>query len=172
MKIFSEEILINDRFSPETLFLQLHREGWKLISLQRRDRLRQAISRLKARERNVWRESGSEAAAPARKPAVRVEPAELIELLAMLDENAALQRRWLEGVPHLALVYEDDLADGSRHQETANRIFSHLGLPPAPTKADIIKQGSRRLADDIENPAEVAAALLASPFAQYADDLN
>jgi hypothetical protein len=80
------------------------------------------------------------------------------------------ERTIVEALPHLALVYEDDLLDGERHQPTLDRTFAHLGLPSHPVTAPLRRTGAGSLAERIANYEEIVAHIRTTPFATYLQD--
>lgn len=102
--------------------------GARMVHLVRRDRLRQAISWLRAAQDGVWLVSDSEPARPSAEPQYNGEV-----IAGMMDLIAAGEQAWLDlyaelGITPLTVVYEDLLEPGG--YETAVRsILRHLDLP-------------------------------------------
>ena len=101
--------------------------GLRAVHLIRRDRLRQAISWLRAAEEEVWVVSEDEPARPVREPVFQYEV-----LVGMMDLLAKGERSWMGlyehlGVRPLEVVYEDLTAvDG--FEPTVRRVLRHLDL--------------------------------------------
>ena len=119
--------------------------GLRAVHLIRRDRLRQAISWLRAAEEEVWVVSEDEPARPVREPVFQYEV-----LVGMMDLLAKGERSWMGlyqglGVRPLEVVYEDlTAADG--FEPTVRRVLRHLDLDDS---IAIPRPRTRRQADGI-----------------------
>lgn len=148
--------------APGPFLRQLHGAGWRVLHLRRRNLLRQSVSSLIARERRLWQTTED---LPPRRFTI-----DLDELMAWLDRREAFLRQEaaaLEALPHLALVYEDDLLEERCHQATADRVFAFLGVDPVPVKASLKRLGSDSLADSVENLGALVDRVAASPYSRY-----
>jgi LPS sulfotransferase NodH len=101
--------------------------GLRVVHMIRRDRLRQAISWLRAAEDGVGIVSEDEPARPVREPVYQYDM-----IVGMMDLIAAGEKAWLDlykklGVRPLEVVYEDFTApDG--FGPTIRRVLRHLDL--------------------------------------------
>ncbi len=101
--------------------------GLRVVHVVRRDRLRQAISWLRAAEDNVWVVSDHEPARPVREPVFQYDV-----IVGMMDLIARGENAWLElyeklGVEPLEVVYED-LSTTDGYEPTVRRVLRHLDL--------------------------------------------
>jgi LPS sulfotransferase NodH len=101
--------------------------GLSVVHLIRRDRLRQAISWLRAAEDGVWVVSESEPARPVRKPRFQYNV-----IVGMMDLIAQGEKAWLDlyeklGVTPLEVAYED-LTTSDGYGQTIRRVLRHLDL--------------------------------------------
>jgi LPS sulfotransferase NodH len=157
------QLLETQHLAPGTFLGRLHRAGWRIIYLRRRNFLRQSVSSLIARQRQLWYTTN-----PAETTGRTV--IDLDELMIWLDrrrdyleqETAALQ-----GLPHLPLIYEDDLLDAAQHQAALNRVFAFVGVDPIPVTTKLQRLGRDRMADQVENYAELVARVAASPYREF-----
>jgi len=133
---------------------RLAEEGWKLIYLQRADRVRLALSQLRAARLKVWHLH-----APEAPVAVRIDVQELRDQLRWIDQVRRHEERIMGSLPHLRVHYEDDLLPAERHQPTADRVFAWLGLPSVPVRARLHRTTPDDLSLGVANWAEVRAAL-------------
>lgn len=158
------QLLETQHLAPGVFLGRLHGAGWRIIYLRRRNFLRQSVSSLIARQRQLWHTTNPAALAQRRFTI------DLDALMAWLhrrqhyleQETAALQ-----GLPHLPLVYEDDLMDAQQHQPTLDRLFGLLGVDAVPVAARVQRLGSDRLADTVENYAALVARVAASPYREF-----
>lgn len=129
LKVFPRQF---DLLSSEVLWTK-HLPNLRFISLERRDILGQAISRVRAHQTQQWRADHEAAADP-------VYDAE--EIWQSLRFVARQQARWRlffgrSGLNPLYLVYEDILQDP---QGTVDAIAALVGLEPSPkVNVDAIK---------------------------------
>ena len=151
----------------------LHRQGWRIIWLQRCDVFSGARSRPVAATGKHWITRPGQASRVA--PPLRIEPADLqteIRRRLLLDER---ERRSLTGLPHLKLVYEEDLADAACWPATMARVCDHLSLPAAPLLPAVSRTWDRPYQEIVVNYAELVAAMRASALAsvlRYTDDAH
>lgn len=157
------QLLESQRLEPGAFLARLHGRGWRIIYLRRRNFLRQSVSTLIANQRQLWHTTD-----PAQRPGRTV--VDLDALMAWLDRRQDYQNREraaLQGLPHLPLVYEDDLLDAQQHQPALDRVFDFLGVDAIPVAARLQRLGSDRLADAVENYAELVARVAASPYREF-----
>ena len=102
--------------------------GVRVVHLVRHDRLRQAISWLRAAQDGVWLVSDGEEARPTAEPKYDKDV-----IAGMMDLIAKGEQAWLDlyddlGVTPLEVVYEDLLKPGG-YESAVRRILRHLDLP-------------------------------------------
>ena len=114
------------RMSVEQIFEAMF-PGLRLVHLIRRDRLRQAISWLRAAEDGVWVVSETEPAHPIRSPRFQYDV-----IVGMMHLIAQGEKAWLDlyeklDVKPLEVAYEDfTTSDG--YEQTIRRGLRHLDL--------------------------------------------
>jgi len=134
------------RMSFEQVFEAMF-PGLNVVHLIRRDRLRQAISWLRAAEDGVWVVSETEPARPAREPVFQYDV-----IVGMMDLIAKGEKAWLDlyvklGVEPLEVVYEDfSTPDG--YELTVRRVLQHLDLDDT---IEIPRQRTDQQADGIND---------------------
>jgi len=141
--------------------------GLRVVRLQRHNHMRQALSAQMVGKRNAlhaWRHAPATASP---RPAVEVDVSDLLGRMEYFDQLTRFQDAALEGIPHLPIRYEEDLLPQDRHQETANRIFRALDLPPAPVETQLRKLTANDLSSIVANLPEVEAALQDTPYARF-----
>jgi hypothetical protein len=134
-------------------FLQrLSDDGWQIIFIQRTDRVRQALSYVVAKERGEYhkRDDGPE------KIAVYVSREHLDALLERAAVNVQEEREALEGIDYHEVVYERDLEDASKHQQTIDGVLDFLGLPHRPVSTSLRRVIAHPLREVILNYDEFA----------------
>jgi len=162
-KLLREHVALQELGDPASYLRRLHESGVRIILLERRDMVAQAVSFVRAAAgRYHYRRADGVLFTPT-----RVDPMAVLATMYVLEEGVSFARQALASIPHLRLVYEDHLSDSARHQPTADDICNYLGLAPAPVRTELIRITPRRTADQLENFDEVVAALSATRFAAY-----
>lgn len=129
---------------------KLYNSGWRVIYLQRRNLLERTLSACMLRITGISHRSTpineNEQIVP-----VSIEPALFERIWHKTCQAEHEDQPLLAQIPHLTLTYEDDLAQSSRWQPTADRVFAYLGLPSAPVSSGQQKTYSRPYAELISN---------------------
>jgi LPS sulfotransferase NodH len=112
--------------STEELFASLF-PGLQVIHVVRQDRLRQAISWLRAAADGVWVVSEDEPARPQREPVFQYDV-----VVGMMDLIAQGEAAWMDlyqrlGIEPAIVVYEE-FSDPSGYEPTIRHVLEHLGL--------------------------------------------
>jgi LPS sulfotransferase NodH len=151
---------------PHRFLAALHEDGYRLLMLERRDYLQQSIS---------WYRVQFEAFHFRQGDQVQFTPSEIdpqVLLRASAENEAAADRlRELVGdLPHLPLVYEDDLRDPAVRAMTMVRLCDYLGVSRQDMTSDLVKVTPRRTRDMVSNWEEVTAAFRGTRFAHLVED--
>ena len=145
---------------------QLSASGAHLVFLRRQNFLAQAISSTIAlRTQWHWRQADR-----ASFTAMEVDPVEVLMMTYLFEESDQYLVGRLADLPHLSLVYEDDLVDSVAQQATADRVCDHLGVRRAPTTSDHVRFTPRRLSETVANFDEVAALIRPTRFGRFLDE--
>ena len=141
----------------------MHRHGWAVVALRRRNLLRHVLSNMAIAASGTVHDRGGS----TRAGGLTVDPAELVHWIGVREGVGAAERRALAGVPHVALTYEDDLQDSDGWAAATGRVFAHLGLEPAPVTSSLRRTLPGPLEELIANYDEVASALRGTPYEQF-----
>ena len=80
-----------------------------------------------------------------------------------------LEAEWLGPLPHLTMVYEDDLLRVDARQPSLDRAFEFLGLQSVPVRTQYARLTGDRLEDVVENYEEIVSILKGTPYARIDD---
>lgn len=149
-------------YNPGPFLRRFHDRGFRLIVLERRDWLAQAMSVLRAEGRPAHHRGRD----GAQFAAQRADPEAILAALVLIEQGVAFVRETLQGVPALGLVYEDDLQDPAAQQRTVDRVCDYLGLDTAPVDSELVRLAPTSVVDQVENFDEVAALLSHTRFAE------
>lgn len=156
--------------NPNQFLQDLHRGGCRVIFLNRRDALRHAIATLKAYSLHYRFDIASNKADTAPRSRLKIDVAELLACLKYLDNQRLEARAMLHELPHLSLVYEDDLIDPNSHKNTARKLSTFLeiqNIQPTNIKLKLVRQ---QLSDIVENHSEVYEGIANSEYAYLLTD--
>jgi LPS sulfotransferase NodH len=141
-------------------------DGYVLVTLERRNLLRQAVSWIQATDQQTHYRSEAER---SRYRPVTVEPEAAVAVMFMAEAVKKEAAEVTSGLPHVSVIYEDDLEDASTHQATADRVFSALGIPSEPAASSLVRSSARRLSEAIANYDELVDVLSRTRYAEYLD---
>ena len=148
-----------------TFVTKMHRRGYRIIVVTRRDTLARAVSRLEAARTQRWR---SDAGKTDRAPLV-ITPEEIESELDFAERSLAFVEDAVRQLPNIRITYEDDLETPEAQQATLDRICAELRLPSAKVPSVLPWGGARSMRDRIANHDEVMDHLRRSRFAAYAE---
>ncbi|MBT9313544.1 hypothetical protein IXB28_15120 [Leptothoe kymatousa TAU-MAC 1615] len=149
-KLSAADLIATHQMSEPHRFMELlHKQGYKVIHLQRRDLMRHGIAVLKAQQPKVQ----------------TINPTELIATLKHLDEQRVAEAAMVAMVPHLTITYETDLLDPNVYKATAERLCHFLDLKQRQRAQYPVKLVHRSITDLMTNYDEVQAALKQSDYA-------
>lgn len=136
----------------EKILLKLHDEGWKFIYLKRLNFLRHKISNLILAETKITNIKEGE---KYQSKKIKVDCDLLLKSIEFSNEVERQEEEDLKAIPHLQLVYEDDIQDNVNHQVTANKVFKYLGINEKQVRTKYMKLTPDRLEEIIQNYDEV-----------------
>lgn len=136
---------------PAHFLQELSARGYRVVFLRRDNLVRQVVSNRMARVRGSFHKTDDR----PETTTLHVEREYFHRRLEKRESFALEERRALAGVPHLEIVYENDLEQPALHQRTTDRIMRYLGLPSAPVAADVRKINTRPLSEIVANYDEV-----------------
>lgn len=146
---------------------QLHKRGWLIIYLRRRNTFCEAVSRIVTLETKRYHYADDRVTQAQTGPWLTIDPGAFVDMLFSRTALALHEVQILTDLPHLAVCYEDDLVDPASWAATAGRIFTALGLPPAPLHTDVRRTWDRPYAEIIVNYAELVEAARAAGYSHF-----
>ncbi|MBE9062524.1 hypothetical protein [cf. Phormidesmis sp. LEGE 11477] len=150
--------LTKDRANPvdPNSFLQtLYADGWKIIYLRRENKVKHALSNIVAKHRGNYH-----------KLDTAVEDFKILfkceQLTKRVNRRTAYEEQEKEALVNVEfheVIYEKDLESTQSHQQTADRIFEYLSLPPKAVTTQYKKVNSRPLEELMSNYDEFVDCL-------------
>jgi hypothetical protein len=151
--------------NPEAILDKICTSGYQIISLKRRNILRQTISHMYALHRNKFHHY--EAQGNQKFDEFIVDFDFLANELKLFENFKKLHSRLLRNHPHLDLYYEDDLLDISKHQQTVDRVTDFLDVETSQVSTQLRKTTPKDLSEFITNYDEFVAYLSQTKYADY-----
>ena len=149
---------------------ELHSQGWKIIYLKRRNILQQAVEQLMLKfhlyERLFWFWKK----APLKQDIVYLDCKKVIKRIKKDEIYSAQEAEVLANLPHLSIVFEDDLLRVENHQKAIDKVFAYLGLPSVPVKTIFVKTFAEQQSISIQNYEEVRQAISQTKYAKFLED--
>ena len=142
----------------------LHSDGWKFIYLKRDNFLRHKLSNILSSRTKIFHLKNGDI---NRTDRIQVDCNELLEGIEYSEEVEQTEEMNLKSIPHLKLIYENDILDNSRHQLTADKVFSFLGLRSAKVKTDLKRIVPDNLKETIINYEEVFDFLKDTKYSKF-----
>lgn len=147
----------------------LHDAGTRVIVLERRNLVQQALSWLRtghgfdpARAEHHTTQGDSTRFEPQ-----VFAPEEVLAGTYLVEVEARFLQDVATRTPNLRIVYEDDLLSPTSHQRTLDRICAWLGIPPAPVSSHLVRITPHDTRAMIANIDEVEALLSQTRYACY-----
>jgi len=137
---------------PRAFLHELHRQGGRIIHLNREDRIRHVLSGLVAEARQNYHKLDDR----PEQVRVHVKRATLEGWVRQRQALECAERAALAGLPVHEIVYERDLEDAAMHQRTIDRVLDHLGLPRRAVSTPLRKINARPLNQIVANYDEFA----------------
>jgi hypothetical protein len=140
-------------------------DGWRLVVLVRRNPVRQAVSFIVGSERRFhYRRGESVDRAP-----IAIDPVRLLAATWIIESETEILLDFVDRVPHLSLVYEEDLLDPSGHQSTVDRVCEYVGVETARVRSELVKPATSSLHDLMSNFDDVRRLFGSTRYASYLD---
>ena len=150
----------------EPIFQKLYEQGWKFIYLKRSNSLNHKISGIISNKTNVFHVKKED---DQHKDKIEIDCRLLLDVLIWGDKLDEMEEEKIKDIPHLKIIYEEDLLDNSKHQETANKVFKYLEISEQPVKTKLKKIIPLDLRDLIENYDEMVGFLKDTKFVKFLD---
>lgn len=160
------KILKVKREEQSDFLRKLSDEGYRIIYLQRENAVRQALSNLYARHRNQFH-SNSTVMTKNEDKKMTVDLSEFNDWVEGLQRQSKREESLLDGIPHLKLFYERDLADPASHVETLKKLSEYLSVTFELPETELQKVTPKKLSTFIKNHQEVENFILEKGYSYF-----
>ncbi|WP_147303656.1 sulfotransferase [Rhodohalobacter sp. SW132] len=119
--------LVNDRRRPEDTarFLKaLYASGWKIIYLSRRNKVKHVLSNYVHNARGASHKFNDK----KEEIELQIDPEGFLTWVKERERFTEEEKKALQGLEYIEVVYEDDLEKQEMHQGTVDRILDELSL--------------------------------------------
>jgi len=160
-QIFGFKLIVRQLKQYEQLKTRLFNGSWKIIHIQRNDILQQTFSSIIANKTGKFkRRIGN-------KEDLRVfniKPQTVVNNLIRRTDDLEYEKKILNGVNYINIVYEKDLANSTKWTESMRQVFEYLDLKPVDVTTAIIKTNQRSVEHRISNYKEIIEYLKNTQF--------
>lgn len=168
IKIKINQLTYNQNIQdPKQFIHELYREGWKIIYLKRRNMFHQQVYRLLFLQKYKNKQKYKSKDTLSRGDKTYIDCNNLIEGMKRREMFLAQEKKVLENLPHLEIVFEDDVLRAKNHQRTLDKILDFLNIPSVPVKTVMIMSSTGRLSDVIQNYDEIVQAVSKTKYAGF-----
>ena len=151
----------------EKILNDLNSAGWKFIYLKRENFLRHKLSNILISESQIFHLKKSD---KYKQPKIRIDCSSLLAGIKFAVEVEKTEKENLRNIPHLTLTYEKDIIDNSKHQETADKVFSYLNLKSSTVSTNYKRIIPDNLEDTILNYDEVINFFKDTEYSKYLNE--
>ena len=161
-KIYGFKLLTYQLLNYPKIRSKLFNQEWKIIHIRRKDVFAQTLSDIIAKKTGKYvRKQQDE----ADNTIFNIDPQNVVRILNIKTNDMKYELEALKGLNYLDVVYENDLAESDKWNESAEGVFRYLGLQPVEVSAAILKTDHRTNEDRISNYPEILAYLKNNGFA-------
>lgn len=137
---------------------------YKIIYLRRKNYLRQALSIMIGKQRNIWHDTSKH---PLAGNKFQINCKNLLKMTEKIERYENREREMLQGLDYLYLNYEQDLLDSKNHQKALDKVYRYLGVKTVPVQTNYVRTTTDDISEFIENHREVIDTVKASKYADY-----
>lgn len=115
------------------VFLEkLYRDGWKIIFLDRRNKIEQTLSTHIAQHTQTYHKLNVE----IEKPLIKIDIERFQREVRERDQFRKEELEALSNIKYLQIYYEEDLKSNQNHQQTVDKILDFLNLERRPSSTN------------------------------------
>jgi LPS sulfotransferase NodH len=148
---------------PAEFLNTLYGEGWQVLYLRRRNKVRQVLSNIVAHRRGDYHKYNNE------KEALRL-VVDCDDFIRRVNERLQfqdLERKAMANIEYHEIIYEDDLEKPESHQETINGILDHVSLEHREVATKHKKVNTQSLQDLVVNYDDLVDRLTEHGFQNF-----
>lgn len=152
-----------EEVEPTTFLNKIHKDGWKIIFLQRKNKLNHVLSNAIAERRSDYHkyDDSKEIFHFHMDPGI---------LQNKIEERLSFERSEIEalaGLDYLNISYEEDLEKSINHQNSVDKILDFLGLERRDCSTGLKKINTSSQKEVIQNYDEIVSLLKEKGWSEY-----
>lgn len=168
-KVNIHQLTVLQQQDPQSFLTSLTQQGWKIVYIERRNLLTQAISFFVAQKREIWLDKAENALKDFR---MSIDCDELVQKMERMEKAVAYEKELLAPFPYQSVVYEDNLLNSEHRQEALDKVFAYLGVESVPVKTSLVKTTTRKYSDFIDNYAEMVEVVKQTKYAKWLAEID
>jgi LPS sulfotransferase NodH len=162
IKVYQMESVVQSELSKREFLEGLVENGWQLIYLTRRNKLKHLFSSLRAQESSVYH---TETVLPTFS--TTVDCFQFKHGVKQLERWKTEELELLENLPYLTIEYERHLENEESHSSTINTILDYLEIPHRPCQTKLKKVVRGELSSIITNYDVFAEEMRAAGYGEH-----
>jgi hypothetical protein len=147
---------------PGQVLSSLTSAGWRILYLWRRSVFDRTLSALVGAATDHWI---STVESPSPGLSITISQAEFMQTAAFVHTQQVRCAAIMREIPHLEIVYEDDLRQAENWQPLLDRIYAFLEIPSSPAVSPVRQTWRRPYHEFVSNYAELVDAFQQSSLA-------
>ena len=148
---------------PAEFLRTLYNDGWKIIYLRRKNKVRHGLSSVVARHRGEFHKCTDK----SEKFSLSINCSSFVRRVTERFRFEDLERCALENIEFHEVIYEEDLEDSDNHQATVNRILDYVSLERRGADTKHRKVNTQSLKDLIVNYDEFVDCLTEQGWQEF-----
>lgn len=166
IKIKIYQLIVDQNIQDPKQFMQeLHRQGWKIIYLKRLNLFNQAVDQntelYHARKHPDPRE------AIAKNQRINLDSKKVVRKMEERERYSQQEEELLKDLPHITIVFEDDLLRPETHQNTVDRVFNFLGQGSVSVKKVPVRTVLEQYSIFIQNYEEIRLTVSKTKYSKF-----
>ena len=166
-KVKIEQLIKEHNYKEIGELLKLfYDKGWKVIYLKRTNIFKHAVSGIISNHTKIFHvknDNGFE------HEKLNIDCNFLIGVMGYYDELGKSEEESLKAIPHLRIIYEEDLLDSLNHQYASDKVFDYLGIKSHPVNTNLKKIIPEDLEKIVLNFQEVHSFIKNSKYKNFLD---
>jgi LPS sulfotransferase NodH len=140
---------------PAMFLEELYKDGWKIIYLRRKNKVKQVLSSVIAEHRGAYHKFND----TEEEYKITLDCTSFVERVNRRIQDEENERKALANVKYLEIVYEEDLEKSDVHQKTVDKILDYSSLEHRMAQTNHKKVNAQSMKNLISNYDEFVGCL-------------
>jgi len=165
-KLLSYQLKNVQKISHEDLFQYLLSKGYKFLYIKRSNLIRQSLSVLYANFRKKWHLTSNENFI---RKKMYVDLEKLYHSIEEYEHQLDYEKKVLEGIPHISILYEKDLIDSESRKQLMKRLARVFNVQYHDPEINLVKITTSDFSGFIDNAPELIRYFKKTKYSEYID---